>query len=190
VSSWWSDCAHANDFVYAYRVLLAPAKTTLWHRHQQDTIYFSLAETRAKEELPSADAVVTEVPCRAMLSRPHRHDPLIHKVTNAGARHFHMVGAEARRTSPAPRNNPIVADGHKVVLETPRFRVYRITTPPSSSALSYDAYGLLVAMQACTVSGVEGNLDTRLEDGEIRWLEAPNTLVFSSGFEGFFAEWL
>jgi hypothetical protein len=62
----------ANDFVYAYRVRIAPGAHTLWHRHTEDTVYFALAAARAQEELPAREASGTEIPGNVAGSRPHK----------------------------------------------------------------------------------------------------------------------
>ena len=175
-----------NDYTYAYRVELTPGQVTLWHRHTEDTVYFAMAATRVQEELPDQDAIVTDVPCGAALSRPHREQTLVHRVTNASDGGFHMVGAEAHAPPPRSVAAPLENDADSIVFETDRFRVYRVSRTDADSAFDSDRYGLLVALApASFIATSEKHVAER---GDIFWLE-PGRLAFPHGFDGYYAEW-
>lgn len=179
-------CCIENDYVYAYRVRLAPNQATLWHRHVEDTVYFSLAATIGQEDFPAKESIVTKIPCGAAVSRPHRHEPLVHKVTNLGAQQFHLIGAEARAAPPLARTAAMLLPGHSLELETDRFRVYRITCSATIS-VDYRVCGLFVVC-ANPDPDLSANVGA-LVASDIRWVEGPLTIDIAAGFEGFFAEW-
>ncbi len=176
-----------NEFVHAYRVRLRPQCTTLWHRHAQDTVYFSLNHARAGEEFPSAAAIVTDVPCGAAVSRPHHREPLIHKVTNHGAEPFHLIGAEAHRRPAAAAVALIETADHHEVFQAERFRVYRIQTD-SEAEVAYPGCGLMVALSVADV-GVD-TATRSFQPGDLAWLNDNSVIRYPSGFRGFFAQWL
>ncbi|MCB1749325.1 MAG: hypothetical protein KDK06_19270, partial [Gammaproteobacteria bacterium] len=164
----------ANDFVYAYRVRIVPGAHTLWHRHTEDTVYFALAAARAQEELPAQDAVVTEIPCNVAVSRPHKADPLVHRVTNRGAAEFHMVGAEALARPPGAGAGDAPPPGWTLALETPRFLVWRGAT--GCAAWAPARPGLVVAVAACALA------DGRpLAPAGLLWAAADDALTLPAG---------
>jgi hypothetical protein len=180
----------ANDYVYAYGVRLPAGNSTLWHRHTQDTVYFSLAATRVREELPEDEPQVRDVPCGISLSRPHKEQPLIHRVTNASDGGFHMVGAEARARPPTTPE-PLAGAGYEVQLETPRFRVYRIRCHADDTLIAPARYGLLVCARESTVrdGGGAGAAQT-LSTGQVLWFTPDACWYAAPNFDGFFAEWI
>ncbi len=173
-----------NPYVYAYRVRLSPAQATLWHRHTEDTVYFSLAAGRGHEQQADS-AIVTEIPCARAVLRPHRSDPLIHKVTNIGEGRFHLVGAEAHARPPAPDASTLQQAGHEIVLETDRFLVARVRL--DCDARPYAASGLLLALAEGGVRS--GDAAAPLAAGAVRWIEANECAAPCAGFDGFFAAW-
>lgn len=181
-------CRVRNDCVYAYSVRLSPGGTTLWHRHTQDTIYVSLADGSVREDLPGRDAILTDVPCGAAVSRPHREEPLVHRVTNVGAGLFHVVGAEALARPAAGRDTALDTPGYALLVETARVRAYRVDTPPGR--VRHGAAGLLIATAGCTVRAPADGAPQRLARGDLAWLDAPGEATFEQGCAGFFIEWL
>lgn len=175
-----------NEYTHVYRVQLEPSASTLWHRHQQDTLYFSLNDAQAGEELPGGEAFVTDVPCGAAVSRPHRSEPLIHRVTNRGAQAFHLVGAEALRTPPSVAPPLVAAPGIDVVLTTERFRVARLRLAPETD-LPVPGPGLLLVARAATIALPHGTRSCPA--GHVAWFGQPATLALPAGFDGFFAQW-
>ena len=175
-----------NDHVYAYRVRLAPGQTTLWHRHTEDTVYFALAAARGQEELATRAAIVTEIPCGIAVSRPHRSEPLVHKVTNLGDDLFHMIGAEAHARPAYGVRTPRVPSDREVVLETPRFVVHRLRPGPAVATWHSTACGLLVALAPCVLQSAG---KTHLDAGALRWVAPFEPLELPTDFDGFFAQW-
>ncbi|MGR8919290.1 MAG: hypothetical protein ACU85V_06710 [Gammaproteobacteria bacterium] len=160
-----------NAYAYVYRVRLPAGGQTLWHRHTEDTVYFSLAEAVGREEFPAAEPVVTPLPCGVAVSRPHKAEPLVHQVSNAGETAFHLVGAEALAAPTAVTAERPAADAD-VTLETPRFRVWRLRQPSAWTLPAAAGAGLLVAA-----------------DGACRWTDGGDDIGFDAGFDGFFAAW-
>ncbi|MGE0484921.1 MAG: hypothetical protein AB7Q81_12340 [Gammaproteobacteria bacterium] len=173
----------SNDFVYAYRVRIAPGANTLWHRHTEDTVYFALAAARAQEELPAREAIVTEIPCNVAVSRPHKAEPLVHRVTNGGEVEFHMLGAEALARPSGAGAGEAPPAGWTLALETPRFRVWR--SVHGSTAWHPARPGLLVAVDGCRLG--DGRV---LAPADCLWVDAHASCELPPGFDGFFAAWL
>lgn len=176
-----------NDYVHVYRVQLPPGQTTLWHRHCEDTVYFSLGSARAGEQFPAAESVVTDIPCGAAVSRPHRTEPLIHKVTNQGTAPFHLIGAEAHKR-PAESSSLVSPSEHELLLETERFRVYRIACE-QGFRLSKNVCGLFVATAPCALIVASEPQPRDLASGELLWLDEACGLSSEAACSGFFAQW-
>lgn len=183
-------CLH-NEYAYVYRVTLPPSARTLWHRHTEDTLYFSLADARGREEFPGEAETITDVPCGAMLSRPHRSEPLVHKVTNVGAEMFRMIGAEALSSPPRQHAQPLALAAHTLKFESDRFRAYRVDTGPSPQSIAYDDYGLLIALEpaAIDLNASSNQVTMWLDSGGLIWLKPGWTLNFPAHFSAFFAQW-
>jgi hypothetical protein len=175
----------ANDFVYAYRVRIAPGAHTLWHRHTEATVYFALAAARAQEELPAREAIVTEIPCNVAVSRPHKAEPLVHRVTNRGEAEFHMIGAEALARPPRAGDGDVPPDGWTLALETPRFRVWR--AGGAGARWQPARPGLAVAVTACALKTARAV--ATLPEAGLHWSDGDDGLALPAGFDGFFAAW-
>lgn len=175
----------SNDFVYAYRVRIAPGASTLWHRHSEDTVYFALAAARAQEEMPAREPVVTEIPCGIAVSRPHRDAPLVHRVTNQGADEFHMVGAEALARPPGADNGDAPPPPWTLALETPRFRVWRGAA--DAPAWRPARPGLVVAVDEVMLPGRGATIV--LPPAGLYWLPGNHGFELPADFDGFFAAW-
>ncbi|MEM7541810.1 MAG: hypothetical protein AAF384_09495 [Pseudomonadota bacterium] len=170
------ECLYDNRHVYAYRVRIAPGQQTLWHRHTEDTIYFSLASGRGHEELIDVPTKVTELPCGGIFSRLHKNQPLVHRVSNVGERDFNLIGAEARASAAtSPPNLPLNA-----ILETARFVVYEI-----SSFFELTNGERVTGLLVSTVNQKSPALNV----GESRWLQDSAAVGLARGFQGFLAVW-
>jgi len=134
---------------------------------------------------------VTDVPCGALLSRPHRNDPLIHQVNNVGQDTFHMVGAEALAQPPVHPAKVLSASAHTLELETDRFRAYRITSGEATHTVTYDRYGLIVSLTVgvLQIRSATASTAVALERGTVLWIEPSCEVAFSPGVGAFFAEW-
>ena len=167
----------SNDYAYAYRVMLAPGQETLWHKHTEDTVYVSFGAATGQEHIDDGNVVITDIPCGAAVSRPHRQSPLVHQVTNIGERHFHLIGAESLRRASKPHAAAIRSDVLELALETERFRTYRFDND-GKTPLAVERMGLLMLLGAGS--------PTR---SEVIWNACGETTTVTEKCRGFYAEW-
>ena len=82
---------------------------------------------------------------------------------------------------------------HVQIWESSRFRVYDVCTEESDHTLSYQCYGLLVALSEATLragdAAGDSGPETRLLAGQFLWIEPPLSLTLQHPFRGIFAQW-
>jgi len=182
-----------NAYTNIYEIELPPDRQTYFHRHCQDTVYFVIADAEVEESFQDKPTILTTAPSGGTLCRGHYHDPLIHQVKNIGSGVMHMVGAEALEHPPVSASEPFIAAGHTLSWESARFRVYDVAAIPDSAPLTYETFGLLVALETGTVhvGGLECNrlAAVHLKPGSFIWVEPGVTVNSEAAFRGIFAEW-
>ena len=157
-----------NEYIYAYRVQLAPGRQTLWHRHCKDTVYLSLGAAKAGEELVTGAQVATDIPCGVAVSREHFEEPLIHKVTNKGLDPFFLVGIEAHAVVGRLADEKALSESHELLVETKRFKVFSIVVE-NSTKIRFPESSLLVSN---TESAFDQNgKRITLQRGDVYWFE-------------------
>lgn len=153
-----------NDFVRVYDVRIQPGGRTLYHRHEEDTLYVALHPTHFREKRWGEDEEFhdSKIPAGTTLCRLHRSEPLTHVVQNMGTGLMRMIGAEVKKTPPVTAQAPLEAPGHVLHPQQPstsRIRLYHIelSSGQSTGNIRYGFSGL-------TIFSTEVNL--RLEDAQ------------------------
>ena len=190
----------ANACARVYDVLVPPGDTTLFHRHVEDTLYVSIAAATVRDQTFGEEKARTSpVPAGISLCRPHRAEPLIHRVTNVGDGNMRMIGAEVHATPVQTSKQPLDAPGHELRWETARLRAYELclATEESTGEIDYAFSGLTVALTEASLAvrdrgGLERTLVLAPDD--VVWHEGPAALRITNGgrepYRAVVAEWL
>lgn len=183
-----------NEFVNVYEIELPRACSTQFHRHCEDTVYFVVADADLLQSFPDRPAERTTASFGGTLCRAHHDEPLIHQVTNLGNSKMHMVGAEALKKAPTTRAAPLALIDHVLSWESPRFRVYDVSTVKPTTAYQYQCFGLFVALTEglITLGGANeaGNATVKLRAGNFVWIEPNVSITPADPIRGIFAEWI
>jgi hypothetical protein len=84
-----------NASARLYEVVILPGKTTLYHRHSQNTIYLTVSPTKISSRLAGSEQVdELEFLQGAVSFNPQRDNPFNHVVSNIGQLNAHFVGVE------------------------------------------------------------------------------------------------
>lgn len=179
----------SNDYALVYTVNIPRGVLTQWHRHCEDTVYCAIGDLSVAETLPGQMPVTRHSVCGAAISRAHRAEPLVHQIQNVGQDVVRFVAAEARARPPQSATAPLTAIGHQLDWQTDRFRAYQVALD-GSSEVDYRFHGLLVALQAFSVTLADaGNAET-LAPGDWRWLSAPTHCRYAAPARAIVIEWL
>ena len=130
-----------NDYARVYDVQLPPGDTTLFHAHTEDTLYVSIAAAHVNDQTYGEDSSnAVNVPAGIAICRPHRTEPLIHRVTNVGDENMRMIGIEAKQSPPQVSAQPLDVISHTVSWENDRIRIYRFSLEPGAAVrnLTYE----------------------------------------------------
>jgi len=182
-----------NAFARVYDVLVPPGERTLFHRHTEDTLYVSILAARVSDQsFGSEELRSAEVPAGICVCRPHRSEPLIHRVANAGAGDMRMIGAELKASPPQVSQRPLEAPGHELAFETPRLRAYRLALPAGAALpeFEYGFSGLSVALTpGCLALRDAGGASRTLAlaAGDALWHAGPQRLALANAGETDFA---
>ena len=164
-----------NEWVRAYDVLIPAGATSLYHRHAEDTFYAIVHEVRLRDQVfgqePTGEGTVPE---GLSMCRPHRSDPLIHRVTNLGENPARMIGAEVKDAPGVRSDEALEAPGHALIWEVERLRAYRLVLEPGEETgpLAYPFASLTVAMTRASLETREGGTLARtasVAEGEMAW---------------------
>jgi hypothetical protein len=188
-----------NGFARVYDVLVHAADTTLYHRHVEDTLYVSIGEATVREQTWGEEQASTHpVPSGIAVCRPHRSEPLTHKVSNVGESDMRMIGAEVKLSPAEVAKDPLKAAGHELRWETERLRAYDLCLEPEGGTgeIDYAFSGLTVALtQACLTQRDRGGLERTLvlAPGDVIWHAGPATLSITNvgvrPYRAVVAEW-
>lgn len=188
-----------NAWARVYDVLVPPGDRTLFHRHTEDTLYVSVVAARVSDQSYGSEETRTgEIPAGICVCRPHRAEPLIHRVGNTGAGDMRMIGAELKASPPLRAEKPFEAPGHALAWETPRLRVHQLALAAGSSLpeIEYGFSGISVALtpgclQLRAAGGASRTL--ALAAGDVLWHDGPLRFELANagenGFAAIVAEW-
>jgi hypothetical protein len=188
-----------NACARVYDVLVPQGDTTLYHRHTEDTLYVAIEpatvrdQTFGEEELRQGS-----VPAGISLCRPHRSEPLIHRVTNVGDGDMRMIGAEVKGSPREVAKDPLDAPGHEPLWERERLRAYALSLAPEQGTgdIEYPFSGLTVALTlAVLLIRDRGGLERTLvcAPGDVVWHAGPAALAIRNvgpePYRALVAEW-
>ncbi|BFM15759.1 hypothetical protein R50073_19420 [Maricurvus nonylphenolicus] len=188
-----------NDFARVYDVLIPPGDMSDYHEHVEDTLYVCIAPVAMTDQVwGEEDVNQFNVPAGISMCRPHRCDPLIHRVGNIGSNDMHMVGVEVKASPPWVAAAPLQAKGHTELWDHTRMRAYRLSleSQESTGAFTYDFYGvtILLADTNYHYTDAVSSRSMALKAGDVIWHEGPLqqsiTNLGESPLEAIVVEWL
>ncbi len=188
-----------NAYARVYDVLIPSGEATLFHRHTEDTFYAIVCEARLRDqtfgEEPGGDGTI---PAGISICRPHRSEPLIHRVTNLGSEGARMIGAEIKTSPPVTARESLDAPGHALRWEAERLRAYDFALEAESETgkFEYPFAGLTVALSRASLLVREPGGSERIVSiapGDVIWREEPAALsirnVGTTTYQAVVAEW-
>ena len=191
-----------NDYARVYDVRFAPGEASLFHRHDIDTMYVTVYDTKVYDlTYQSDEPQVHNLPSGLSLCRPHGFAPLIHKVRNDGVGLMHMIGAEVKKLPPVVAAEPLVARCHTQLENlsgAERLRFYQVHLEPGESTgeLTYGFSGLTVSLSDANVEYAEPNGSRRVVSfapGSHVWHDGPLTQTLTNkgetAFVAILGEW-
>jgi hypothetical protein len=188
-----------NDYARVYDVRVAPSERTLFHRHTEDTFYVSIEAARIEDQtFGESESRTNDVPAGIAICRPHREEPLIHRVRNVGQTGMRMIGAEVSRSPEVTAEKALESPGHTLQWETPRMRAYLLELAPGecTGEVRYGFSGLSVALSEGNLSVHDAAGATRTAAsarGDVVWHECPLSFELTNAgeepFRAYLAEW-
>jgi hypothetical protein len=185
-----------NDYAFVYDVLIPPAAITLYHSHDEDSLYVAINGVHCCTQDLGCEPVTSEIDKGTVMIAPFRSRPLIHQVTNVGHHDMRMIGAEILASPPVTSDTALSCHGIILLAEKPRIRSYKIVLEPgeTTSDLRCDFSGILIMMTGGSIE-IAG-ADTRalsLAPGDAIWHDGPLTQRFTNlgrqTFEAVLGEW-
>lgn len=180
-----------NDYVRVYDVRFVPGQSSLYHRHDIDTMYVTVNDTRVYDRTFGTDesaARTHDLTAGLSMCRPHGNDPLIHQVRNDGDGLMHMIGAEVRKLPELVSEKPLVAP-HHTELENlsgaKQLRFYRIELRPGETTgeITYGFSGLTVSISDANIAVTEPGGASRVlsfSPGSHVWHDGPLTQILTN----------
>lgn len=175
-----------NAYARVYDVLVPPGDTTLYHRHTEDTFYVATGRAELRDQTwGDEDSRLIALPMGLSLCRPHRSEPLIHRVGNVGDSDMRMIGAEAKKSPPHVAEKALEAPAHALLWEAERLRAYDLNLDPqqSTGAIEYPFSGLTVFLgSSCVEVGDQGGSRRVLgcSPGDLVWHDGPISLSITN----------
>jgi mannose-6-phosphate isomerase-like protein (cupin superfamily) len=172
-----------NGSVRMYEVVLPKGKATLVHEHRADSFTVFVRTADVTNEPLGGKPVVLQRPPGFVGFTSTAKGPYSHRVTASGETTFHVIAMEL--LSPTPASSATAtqrpSSTFKVVLESPRGRVYRVTLAPGESTETFAraAGSALFAISAGRISESADGKPVRLwdfEPGHFRWFETGEKL--------------
>jgi len=180
---------YENEYARVYDVRFEPGQQSLYHRHDEDTLYVAVHATRVREQVwGKEESMEADIPAGTSICRLHRSEPLIHAVENLGAGLMRMIGAEVKKRPPTVAAAPLEAPCHRLHHMQPdssRLRLYEIELPPgqSTGGIHYGFSGLTVFLSEVNleISDAKGASRTFAGvPGDNVWHEGPLDLCITN----------
>jgi len=191
-----------NDYCRVYDVRFAPGETSLYHRHDIDTMYVTVNDTKVYDQTyQSEQEQIHDLPCGLSLCRQHGSEPLIHRVRNIGTGLMHMIGAEVKKLPPVVAATELVASHHsklEPLYPSERLRFYKITLEPGESTgeIHYGFSGLTVSLSDANIEFADATGSRRVisfAPGSHLWHDGPITQTLTNkghtAFVAVLGEW-
>ncbi|TPW29709.1 hypothetical protein FJU08_12905 [Martelella alba] len=180
-----------NDYVRVYDVRFGPGETSLYHRHNIDTMYVTVNDAEVYDHTFQSDETTAKthhLTAGLSMCRPHGSDPLIHKVRNDGDGLMHMIGAEVLKLPDLVSEKPLSAPCHTQLDNlsgAERLRFYRIALQPGETTgeITYGFSGLTVSISDASVAVAEPGGSSRVlsfSPGSHVWHDGPVTQMLTN----------
>ncbi|GGO87187.1 hypothetical protein GCM10011348_39790 [Marinobacterium nitratireducens] len=178
-----------NEFVRVYDVRFAPGEHSLYHRHDEDTMYVTVRDVIVHDQgYQAEEAQVHNLPAGLSLCRPHKGEPLIHRVRNDGSGPMHMIGAEVKKLPETVAEAPLEAPFHSLLDNlsgAKRLRLYMIKLEPGETTgpVTYGFSGLTVSISDANVEYAEPGGSRRVisfSPGSHIWHDGPITQTLTN----------
>ncbi len=185
-----------NEYVFVYDVGIPPSAVTLYHSHDEDSLYVAINGVHCCTQDLGQEPVTSQIEKGTIMVAPFRSRPLIHQVTNVGREEMRMIGAEILASPPVTAAAPLSAPGVTLLAEKPRIRTYRIALAPGESTgdLACDFSGILIVMagHALEIAGRETR-SLSIAPGDAIWHDGPLVQRLTNPgrepFEAVLGEW-
>ncbi|GGO88870.1 hypothetical protein GCM10011348_45310 [Marinobacterium nitratireducens] len=191
-----------NDFVRVYDVRFAPGESSLYHRHDEDTLYVTVRDATIHDQTYQSDECqVHRIPAGLSLCRPHKGEPLIHRVRNDGTGPMQMIGAEVKKLPEIVAAEPLQAPFHTLLENLSgarRLRLYMIKLEPGETTgpVTYGFSGLTVSISDANVEFADATGVRRVisfAPGAHIWHDGPLTQTLTNrgetAFVAVLGEW-
>lgn len=165
-----------NEYARVYDVLIPPGDQTLYHEHTEDTLYVSILPAEVDDQ-SYGETTTTSVRVQAGIAicRPHRSEPLIHRVRNVGVSDMRMIGVEAKRTPPDTDQSPPNSASLKKLWGNPRMNCYSVELQTLEQIEFSEPRrimaGVLIFLQQCSIRSAL--VTASLEAGTTLWHHGP-----------------
>ncbi len=185
-----------NEFAFVYDVCIPVDAVTLYHSHDEDSLYVAINGVHCCTQDLGQEPVTSQIDKGTIMVAPFRSSPLIHQVTNVGEQEMRMIGAEILASPPVTASRPLDAAGVTLLSEKPRIRTYKIELAPGESTgdLACDFSGILIVMagHALEIAGRETRT-LSVAPGDAIWHDGPLVQRFTNPgrhlFEAVLGEW-
>lgn len=185
-----------NEHAFVYDVLIPPAAITLYHSHDEDSLYVAINGVQCCTQDLGCEPVTSEIDKGTVMIAPFRSRPLVHQVTNVGRHDMRMIGAEILASPPVTAEEPLSGPGITLLAEKPRIRSYKIMLEPGETTgdLRCDFSGILIVMSGGSIEiAGTGTRALSLAPGDAIWHDGPLTQRFTNlgrqTFEAVLGEW-
>lgn len=191
-----------NEFVRVYDVRFAPGEASLYHRHDEDTMYVTVYDVTVHDQTYRAEeAQVHNLLAGLSMCRPHKEAPLIHQVRNDGRGLMHMIGAEVKKLPDVVADTPLEAPFHTLLDNlsgAKRLRLYMIKLEPGETTgpVTYGFSGLTVSISDANVEYADQGGFCRIisfAPGSHVWHDGPITQTLTNkgetAFVAILGEW-
>ncbi len=185
-----------NEYAFVYDVCIPVAAVTLYHSHDEDSLYVAINGVHCCTQDLGCEPVTNQIDKGTIFVAPFRAKPLIHQVTNVGNHEMRMIGAEILASPPVTAAAPLEAPGVTLLGEKPRIRTYKIELAPGEATgdLRCDFSGILIVMagHSLEIAGRETRV-LSIAPGDAIWHDGPLTQRFTNPgrqtFEAVLGEW-
>jgi hypothetical protein len=181
-----------NASARLYEVVILPGKTTLYHRHSQNTIYLTVSPTKISSRLAGSEQVdELEFLQGAVSFNPQRDNPFNHVVSNIGQLNAHFVGVELYDTGRTFDRLPMESPYYTLEIENPHIRVYRLKLAPgeSTGSVNYPFSGFTISLNSGQLKIETDNMESDVLEfapADWRWHDGPVEQVLTNAGDELF----
>jgi quercetin dioxygenase-like cupin family protein len=162
-----------NDYVQAFRVILAPGKSALMHTHARDDAAVRLSDATVTADLPGQPTGAPEIVHRGMVSaRANEPHPHTHRINNIGTTEFDVIDVQILKRPDGPAAPAMIPPA----AENPQMRVYRyeLAAGAASAQHTHQRPYLIVAatdMNLRMTSPEGESMAHPIKAGDLHWVQ-------------------